>query len=100
MVQSETILLPNSPGDAPTVQVSEDYLPLEIGVRYLLFLKASESYADSPFPDLYHGTAEPYRFRLEQGVGRAESPSRIARDLFPEIKEELLLQQVNAALTK
>lgn len=100
IVQSEDISSPNEPGEAPTVHISESFVPLEVGVRYLFFLKTMESYPDSPFPDLYRGTAEPYRFRLEEGVAKPETPSRLAGDLFPVMKEDTLLQQVTVELAK
>lgn len=100
IVQSEDISLPNEPGEAPTVHISESFVPLEVGVRYLFFLKTMESYPDSPFPDLYRGIAEPYRFRLEQGMAKPETPSRLAGGLFPAMKEDTLLQQVTMELAK
>ncbi len=100
IVQSEDISLPGEPGEAPNVHISESFVPLEVGVRYLFFLKIMESYPDSPFPTLYRGTAEPYRFRLEEGIAKPETPSRLARDLFPAMKEDALLQQIITELTK
>jgi len=59
-----------------------------------------EPYPDSPFSHLYRGTAEPYRFRLEEGVAKPETPSRLGGDLFPAMKEDTLLQQVSMELAK
>jgi len=100
IVQSEDITLPNTAVEAPTVYLTEGFTPLEVGARYIFFLKVAESYPDSPFSDLYRGTAEPYRFRLENGMAKAESPSRLARDLFPMEKEDALIQEVITAIAK
>ena len=100
IVQSEDITLPNTASEAPTVYLTEGFTPLEVGIRYIFFLKLAESYPDSPFSDLYRGTAEPYRFRLENGMAKAESPSRLARDLFPMEKENALIQEVITAIAK
>lgn len=98
IVQSEGLSLPDEPGGALTSYISEDFVPLEVGGRYLFFLRTMESYPDSPFPNLYRGTAEPYRFRLEEGIARPETPSRLAGDLFPAMKEDTLLQQITMEL--
>jgi hypothetical protein len=100
IVQSEDISLPNESGEVPTIHISESFVPLEVGVRYLFFLKTMEPYPDSPFSHLYRGTAEPYRFRLEEGVAKPETPSRLGGDLFPAMKEDTLLQQVSMELAK
>jgi len=39
IVQSEDISLPNESGEVPTIHISESFVPLEVGVRYLFFLR-------------------------------------------------------------
>ncbi len=98
VVQSEDILLP---GMSPAaVHISESFEPLMVNARYLFFLTPGEPYPDSPFPNLQHGVAEPYRFRLEEGQAKVESPWAAAAVLFPTLKEDQLLQQVALALGK
>lgn len=97
IVQAEDILLPNR-GEDTTAHFSERVEPLAVGARYLFFLTLTEAYPDMPLPKLFHGTAEPYRFRLEDGLATAESPAQAAHRLFPPMQEEALLGQVAATI--
>jgi hypothetical protein len=98
ILQSENITFPNTNGEVSTVYITDDFLPISVGARYIFFLKAAETYPDSPYPDLFSGTAEPYRFRIDNGVAKAESPSQLAQDQYPMEKESTLLQEINAAV--
>jgi hypothetical protein len=98
--QSENISFPVINGVVSTVYVTDDFIPISVDARYVFFLKAADTYPDSPYPDLYSGTAEPYRFRIENGVATAESPSRLARDQYPMEKESILLEEIITALSK
>ena len=102
IVQSEDIVLSSalSEGEEVTVQVSDGFTPLTVGGRYIFFLRLSEPYPDAPFSELYHGVAEPWRFRLEHGRAFAESPWQMAGKVFPPMGESDLLQQVTSEATK
>ncbi len=100
ILQSENITLPSTYSEGSTVNITDDFIPIAVDGRYVFFLSKVESYPDSPFPDLFSGTAEPYRFRIENGIAKVESPAQLAANQFPLEKEDELIQEIKNVLAK
>jgi len=84
---------PNTPGRL--TQGRNDSLGVRLGKssRYLLFLREFED-----VPGLWSGTAEPYRFLLEGGRAKVESPVGNVRGEFGSRSEEELVSLVDALI--
>ena len=90
------------PGEAVKVQESPSAsFPFQRNQRYLLFLTPQGQVRS--MPDLFLGTAEPYRFKLTDGAAKADGPlADLFRGLkaerpearFPDSSEESLLRQI------
>jgi hypothetical protein len=65
--------------------------PLTKGTRYLLFLTPH-----AQAPDLWYGTAEPYRWVLSSGQATVETLVESARTMFPDTSEADFVASVEA----
>ena len=71
---------------------SADY-PLKTGTRYLLFL-----IPQGQVPDLWLGTAQPFRFALSDGLAKSESPDGRIEEMFPDRLESDLVSEVETVI--
>jgi hypothetical protein len=93
--QAEGIQIPESENkNSNTIRVSDGYLPLTAGGRYLFFLQSTMSFPDAPYPDLYHGVAEPWRFRVEDGQALPETAWELSVKYFPPTELNHLVEDI------
>jgi hypothetical protein len=93
--QTEGIQIPESENkNSNTIQVSDGYLPLTAGGRYLFFLQSTMRFPDAPYPDLYHGVAEPWRFRVEDGQALPETAWELSAKYFPPTELNHLVEDI------
>ena len=93
VVQLENTIT-NIGGRVTESRMQEADFPLTKGTRYLLFLKPH-----GQAPDLWFGTAEPYRWILSSGQAKVETPSEGARTTFPDTDEAGLVASVEAIIS-
>ncbi len=94
LLTAERTLFPQQNDKARAV-VSHVTIPLQLNSRYVLFLRRVDMpYPDVPSKEWVAGVVEPYRFRLEGGMARVESPWPPAEKYFPAMPEEALRARV------
>ena len=80
-------------GQTRQVRDKNENLLLDEGSRYLLFLKENESY-----PGYWSGTIHPYKFLLEDGEARSESPVGTMGGKFPNRPESEFIDEIEALI--
>ena len=80
-------------GQVREVQWKSAGYPLTTGTRYLLFL-----IPQGQVPDLWLGTAQPFRFTLSDGLAKAESPHGRIEELFPDRLESDFVSDVETVI--
>ena len=93
VVQFEGSIVPLG-GQVREVQWKSASYPLGAGNRYLLFL-----IPQGQVPNLWLGTAQPFRFVLSAGMAKAESPAEGILDAFPNKTESALISEVEAIIS-
>ena len=95
LVQAERTILPGENDKTQVAVGSRAPKPLQVNTRYVLFLRRLEMpYPDVPSGEWVAGVVEPYRFRLEGGMARVESPWPPAEMYFPPMPEKILFARV------
>ena len=80
-------------GQIRQVRDKNENLLLDERSRYLLFLKENESY-----PGYWSGTIHPYKFLLEDGEARSESPVGTMGGKFPDRPESEFIDEIESLI--